>query len=92
MLSPILTGKKYVHTQVKLFNDYLVSIFMNFVPSKLITVNDWKTKLRNYWKTKANYINNAKKKKKKKNDTKKRDYEKLISMITITITEISNSK
>ena len=60
MLSPILNGKKYVPTQVKLFNDILVSIFMNFVLSKLITVNDWKTKLKNYWKTKANYINNAK--------------------------------
>ena len=88
MLSPILTGKKYVHTQVKLFNDILVSVFINFVLSKLITVNDWKTKLRNYWKTKANYINNAK----KRNDTQKRDYEKLVSMITNTITEISNSK
>ena len=61
-----MTGKKYVHTQVKLFNDILVSIFMNFALSKLITVNDWKTKLRNYWKTKANYINNAKKKKRHK--------------------------
>lgn len=75
MLSPILTGKKYVHTQVKLFNDYLVSIFMNFVPSKLIAVNDWKTKLRNYWKTKANYINNAKKKKKEKWHKEKRLWE-----------------
>ena len=71
MLSPILTGKKYVHTQVKLFNDILVSVFINFVLSKLITVNDWKTKLRNYWKTKANYINNAKKKKKKKKKKKR---------------------
>ena len=67
-----MTGKKYVHTQVKLFNDILVSVFINFVLSKLITVNDWKTKLRNYWKTKANYINNAKK---KKWHTKKRLWE-----------------
>ena len=69
MLSPILTGKKYVRTQVKLFNDILVSVFINFVLSKLITVNDWKTKLRNYWKTKANYINNAKKKMTHKKET-----------------------
>ena len=29
-----------VHTQVKLFNETLSNIFMNFVPNKLITVDD----------------------------------------------------
>ena len=30
-----------VHTQVKLFNETLSNIFMNFVPNKLIAVDDW---------------------------------------------------
>ena len=29
-----------VHTQVKLFNETLFNIFMNFVPNKLITVDE----------------------------------------------------
>ena len=31
-----------VHTQVKLFNEILTNIFTNFVPNKLITVDDRK--------------------------------------------------
>ena len=45
MLLTVLTGKKAflnvnVHTKVKLFNETLSNIFMNFVPNKLITVEE----------------------------------------------------
>ena len=43
MLSPILTEKTSninVHTQLKLFNEILTNSFTNFVPNKLITVDD----------------------------------------------------
>ena len=33
-------SKVNVHAQVKLFNETLSNIFMNFVPNKLITVDD----------------------------------------------------
>ena len=44
MLLTVLIGKKLsnvnVHAQVKLFNEILSNIFMNFVPNKLITADD----------------------------------------------------
>ena len=45
MLLTVLIGKKAfsnvnVHAQVKLFNETLSNIFMNFVRNKLITVDD----------------------------------------------------
>ena len=75
MLLPILTGKKpsqifNVHTQVKLFNEILTNIFTNFVPIKLITVDDrdppWVTEnIKKLLKDK-NYISNTLKTKERK--------------------------
>ena len=75
MLLPILTGKKpsqifNVNTQVKLFNEILTNIFTNFVPNKLITVDDrdppWVTEnIKKLLKDK-NYISNTLKTKERK--------------------------
>ena len=58
MLLTVLIWKKTfsnvnIHTQVELFNETLPNIFMDFVPNKLITVDErdpqWVTeKLKNY--------------------------------------------
>ena len=59
-----------VHTQVKLFNETLSNIFMNFVPNKLITIDDrdppWMTeKIKKLLKDKSQlyklYIKNGRK-------------------------------
>ena len=81
-----------VHTQVKLFNETLSNIFMNFVPNKLITVDDRNPplvteKIKELLKDKSKlyklYI---------KNDRKIGVYEKLLNMTNNIATEISNSK
>ena len=81
-----------VHTRVKLFNETLSNIFMNFVPNKLITVDDRNPplvteKIKELLKDKSKlyklYI---------KNDRKIGVYEKLLNMINNITTETSNSK
>ena len=81
-----------VHTQVKLFNETLSNIFMNFVPNKLIAVDDrdppWMTeKIKKLLKDKSKsyklYI---------KNGRKIGVCEKLLNMTNNITTEISNSK
>ena len=80
-----------VHTQVKLFNETLFNIFMNFVPNKLITVDERdpprvterkKKLLKGKSKLYKLYI---------KNGRKIGVYEKLLNM-TNNITTISNGK
>ena len=81
-----------VQAQVKLFNETLTNIFMNFVPNKRITVDDkdppWVTEntkklLKDKSKLYAQYI---------KNGRKEGDYEKLLNITINITTEISNSK
>ena len=81
-----------VHTQVKLFNETLTNIFMNFAPNKLITVDDkdppWVTEnikklLKDKSKLYTQYI---------KIRRKEEDYEKILNVTTNVTTEISNSK
>ena len=81
-----------VHTQVKLFNETLSSIFTNFVLNKLVTVGDrdppWVTeKIKELLKDKSKlhklYI---------KNGRKIGAYEKLLNMTNSITSEISNSK
>ena len=81
-----------VHTQVKLFNETLSNIFMNFDPNKLITVDDrdppWVTE-----KIKKLLIDKNKLYKLYiKNGRKIGVYEKLLNMTNNITTEISNSK
>ena len=81
-----------VHTQVKLFNETLSNIFMNFDPNKLITVDDrdppWVTE-----KIKEILIDKSKLYKLYiKNGRKTGVYEKLLNMTNNITTEISNSK
>ena len=80
-----MTGKKTfsninVHAQVKLFNKIFTNTFTNFVPKKLITVDDrdppWVTKkikklLKGKSKLYKQFI---------KNGRKEEDYEKLLNM------------
>ena len=81
-----------VHTQVKLFNEIVTNIFTNFVPNKLITVDDRdhplvaekiKKLLKDESKLYKQYI---------KNGRKEGDYDKLLNVTTNITTEISNSK
>ena len=81
-----------VHTQVKLFNEIVTNIFTNFVPNKLITVDDRdrplvaekiKKLLKDESKLYKQYI---------KNGRKEGDYDKLLNATTNITTEISNSK
>ena len=81
-----------VHTQVKLLNETLSNKFMNFVPNKLITVDNrdppWMTeKIKKLLKDKSKlyklYIRNGR---------KIGVYEKLLNMTNNITTEISNSK
>ena len=81
-----------VHAQVKLFNETLSNIFMNFVPNKLITVDGrdppWVTeKIKKVLKGKSKlYKLNI------KNGRKIGVYEKLLNTSNNITTEISNSK
>ena len=81
-----------VHKQVKLFKETFCNIFMNFVPNKLITVDDrdppWMTeKIKKLLKDKSKlyklYIENGR---------KIGIYEKLLNMTNNITKEISNSK
>ena len=81
-----------VHTQVKLFNEILTNIFTNFIPNKLITLDDrdppWVTEnikklLKDKSKLYKQYI---------KSERKEGDYEKLLNMTTNITTEIPNNK
>ena len=81
-----------MHTQVKVFNETLSNLFMNFVPNKLITVDDgdppWVTEnIKKLSKNKSKlyklYI---------KSGRKIGVYEKLLNMTNNITTEISNSK
>ena len=72
-----------VHTQVRLFNETLFNIFMNFVPNKLITVDDIKKLLKDKSRLYKLYI---------KNGRKIGVYEKFLNMTNNITTEKSNSK
>ena len=81
-----------VHAQEKLFNQTSSNIFMNFVPNKLITVDDrdlpWVTE-----KIKELLIDKSKLYKLYiKNGRKIGVFEKLLNMANNITTEISNSK